>query len=50
MAQFLQTIATTGILMLISALLGGASFAWAYQGNAIWSELRLSEIAGCFGF
>lgn len=49
MKQASQVIATAGILMLIFALLGGATFAWAIEGSAIWSELRLAGIVGCFG-
>lgn len=50
MIRSLETFSTVAIVLLISALMSGAVLAWASNGAAIWLELRIAEIAGCFGF
>lgn len=46
----LETAGTFAIVTLIATLMGGAAMAWALEGSTIWAELRLAELAGCFGF
>lgn len=50
MTRSLETLSTAAIVLIISALLSGAALAWISNGAAIWLELRIAEIAGCFGF
>ncbi|MEM8838520.1 MAG: hypothetical protein AAGE89_10545 [Pseudomonadota bacterium] len=45
-----ERLAVAAIVMGVAAAMTAAAFAWSDAGSTIWTELRLAEIAGCFGF